>query len=107
MALKAVQQDPGDVGHRVRLVEVLMAMERTDDAIHEATLAVPLAKTPTDQSAASGALEAAQKFQVSQKKIKELQEAQPSGGSGVTTASPHPQDPTVGAGAQGWRAGSE
>ena len=101
MALKAVQQEPGDVGHRVRLVEVLMAMGRADDAIHEATLAVPLAKTPTDQSAASGALEAAQEFQVSQKKTQELLEAQDSAASVGTTASPKPQEPTAGASAQG------
>ena len=87
MAVKAIDQEPGDVGHRVRLVEVLMAMGRTDDAIHEATLALPLAKTPADQSAASGALEAARKFQLSQKKMKELQEAQTSAAHQGTSAS--------------------
>ena len=101
MALKAVQQDPSDVGHRVRLVEVLLAISHTDEAIKEANMAVSMARTPADQSAASGALEAAQKFQVSQKKMKELQEAQASGASAGTTAISKPQEPTAGAGAQG------
>ncbi len=88
MALAAVERDPSDVGHRVRVVEVLLAMGRRDDAINEATLAVSMAKTPVDQSAAAGALEAAQKFEVSQKnvvvghatgeKMKEQREAQAS-----------------------------
>jgi len=78
MALAAVEKDPGNVGHRVRLVEVLLAMGRPDGAINEATLAVSMAKTPAEQSATAGALEAAQKFQVSQKKMKELREAQAS-----------------------------
>jgi TonB family protein len=63
-------------------------MVRADDAIHEATLAVPLAQSPTDQSAASGALEAAQKFQLSQKKPKELQETQASPASSPKTGAP-------------------
>ena len=76
MALAAVERDPADVGHRVRVVEVLLAMGRQEDAINEATRAVSMAKTPAEQSAAEGALEAAQRFQVSQKKMKEPQEAQ-------------------------------
>src|SRR5580704_3277337 len=78
MALAAVERDPSDLGHRVRVVEVLLAMGRQDDAINEATRAVSMAKTPADQSAAAGALEAAQKFRVSEKKMKEQREEQPS-----------------------------
>ena len=52
MALAAVERDPAAVGHRVRVVEVLLAMGRQEDAINEATRAVSMAKTTADQSAA-------------------------------------------------------
>jgi len=79
VALAAVERDPSDVGHRVRVVEVLLAMGRQDDAINEATRAVSIATTPAGQSAAAGALEAAQRFQVSQKQMKEPQDASSAG----------------------------
>ena len=101
MALAAVERDPSDVGHRVRVVEVLLAMGRPDDAINEATRTVSMAKTPADHSAAAGALEAAQRFQVSQKKMKEQREAQASAELSSKTVSPEHKEPALGVQALG------
>lgn len=67
-AQMAQQEDPSNVGYRIRAVEVLEAMGHAEDAINEATLAVSMARSSADRTAAAGALEAARKFQVAQKK---------------------------------------
>jgi len=105
LALKAVEQEPTNIGHRVRLVEVLMAMGRGEEAIREAKVAVLWATTADDQSAASGALEAAEKFEAAQKENKESREAQSSAASAITSAirsaitsaNAQPQEPTASA----------
>jgi len=61
---------------------------RADEAISEAKLAVQMATTDADRSAASGALETAQKFQAAQTKDKESQEAAGSAASPVKTPNP-------------------
>ena len=74
MALKAVDLEPSNIGHRVRLVEVLMASGKTEEAVREAKAAAPLTITDADRSAAAGALEAAQKFQAAHANAKQAQE---------------------------------
>jgi TonB family protein len=101
MALTAVDREPGNVYYRIRAVEVLERMGRAEDAIRVATLAASMAKTPQEQGATSASLAGARQFQVSQRDMKELQEAQASSELSSKTGSPEHKEPTPGAQAGG------
>ena len=73
MALQAVDREPGNVQHRLRMVEVLERQQRAEDAVRVATLAQSMAKTPEEVQAVSAALSGAQQFQASLQKIRALQ----------------------------------
>jgi tetratricopeptide (TPR) repeat protein len=77
-ALQALDLEPGNISYRVRAVEVLEKQGRAEDAIRVATRAVSLARTPAEESEASASLAGAKQFQISQKKMKDLQEAKAS-----------------------------
>ena len=69
-------------------LKVLERMGRAEDAIKVAMLADSMARTPEERGAASAALAGARQFQISQKKMKELEEAHTSSESSSQTYSP-------------------
>jgi len=78
MVLQAVEREPRNMQYRIEAVSVLERMGRAEDAIRVATLAVSLARTPEEGDKASAALAGARQFQISQKKMKELENEQAS-----------------------------
>jgi TonB family protein len=62
LVLRAIELEPGNVQYRVRAVQVLERLERTEDAVRVGKLAVSLAKTPQEHAEASAALSSAQQF---------------------------------------------
>jgi len=82
MALQAVDREPGNVQHRLRVVEVLERQERAEDAVRVATLALSMAKTPEEAQAVSAALAGAQQLQASLQKIREIQTSESAAADG-------------------------
>lgn len=63
LVLEAVQLDPANVFYRINTANILLMMERDNDAITVLQGATPLAKTPAETTALQTALEAAQRLQ--------------------------------------------
>jgi tetratricopeptide (TPR) repeat protein len=82
MALQAVDREPGNVQHRLRMVEVLERQQRAEDAVRVATLAQSMAKTPQEAQAVSAALAGAQQFQTSLQKIRAMQTSESAAADG-------------------------
>jgi TonB family protein len=88
--LQAVSLEPGNIHYRLRGVDVQEKRGRAEDAIRVASLAVSLATTPADKAMAEASLAGAKQFQISQRKMKELQETQASAEpAGKTLSSEH------------------
>lgn len=63
LTLQAVQLEPGNVRYRLNAGNVLLRMKKANDAVRVGKLALSMAKTPEDQSAAEAFLNTAQKYQ--------------------------------------------
>jgi len=74
MGLTAVSLDPGDMGYRVNLANVLMTMGRGKDAVVVLSNAAKLAKTPQESELITQALTNAQAFANAQQEAAERQE---------------------------------
>ncbi|HET9307707.1 MAG TPA: tetratricopeptide repeat protein [Candidatus Sulfotelmatobacter sp.] len=90
MGLTAVSLDPGNVGYRINVANVLMAMQRGQSAVEVLRVAEKLAKTPEESQFVENALMHAQEYaarqeQMAQQKQRMAEEAvneppSPSGG---------------------------
>lgn len=63
LSLQAVTLEPGFVRYRLNAGSILLRMNRADDALRVAKMALAIAKTPEDQAAAHAFLESAQTYQ--------------------------------------------
>jgi Tfp pilus assembly protein PilF len=69
MGLTAVSLDPGNVGYRINVANVLMAMQRGQSAVEVLQNAVKLAKTPEESQFVENALMHAQAYAASQQEM--------------------------------------
>jgi hypothetical protein len=91
MVLTSTSLEPGDLHYRLTAVHVLEVMNRTDDAVRVAQLAVGMAKTPAEQVEAESVLMNAQQYQGFQQQAQERAEAFKKEQANVVTASPSSQ----------------
>lgn len=73
MGLSAVTLDPGNVGYRMNVANVLMAMERPQAAVMVLQAAAKLAKTPEESQWIDNALVHAQEFQLERERVQTQQ----------------------------------
>lgn len=74
MALNAIQLEPANLGYRLNMASVLLAMERGDDAVNVIKNAIHLAKTPEEVTSAQNFLEHAEEFAQMQAQNKQFNE---------------------------------
>lgn len=75
LVLHAVQLDPGNLHYRVDTANVLLQMERGQDAIAVLQNALVLAKTPEDVLSVQNRLDMAQQYQASREALQDRQAA--------------------------------
>jgi len=73
MALNAISLDPGNIRYRINVANVLLTMEKSQDAIQVLSVAAKLAKTPAESQMAADALTRAQEYADAQAKFAERQ----------------------------------
>lgn len=73
MGVTAVSLDPGNVGYRINVASVLLAMKQGKNAVAVLRAAAKLAKTPQDTQAADNALMNAQEYAAAQEEMAEEQ----------------------------------
>jgi tetratricopeptide (TPR) repeat protein len=92
LELTAVTLEPGDVQIRFAMVRVMESMDRFDDAVRVATIAVSMAKTMQEQRQALGVLSTAREYQAEQERAKKQEEdfkaRATAGGAAAGMASP-------------------
>ncbi len=100
MGLSAVTLDPGNVGYRMNVANVLMAMERPQAAVMVLQAAAKLAKTPEESQWIDNALLHAQEYQLERERVQtqqklmdEQDKAQPatSASTGASTDTARPR----------------
>jgi len=69
MSLTAVSLDPGNVGYRINVANVLMAMQQGQNAVKVLQLAEKLAKTPEESQFVENALMHAQEYAAAQEQM--------------------------------------
>jgi tetratricopeptide (TPR) repeat protein len=73
LALSAISLDPENIRYRINVANVLMTMEKSEDAIQVLRVAAKMAKTPEDSQMATDALARAQEYADAQAKFAERQ----------------------------------
>ena len=63
LILDAVTLEPGNVGYRLHMAELLVQMDRADDALRVAGVAASMAKTPEEWARAQSILENVRRYQ--------------------------------------------
>jgi len=71
MGLMAVSLEPANVGYRINVANVLMAMEQGKNAVQVLRVAAKLTKTPQESQAVDNALMNAQEYAESQERVAE------------------------------------
>jgi tetratricopeptide (TPR) repeat protein len=73
LALNAISLDPGNIRYRINVANVLLTMEKSDDAVQVLRVAAKLAKTPEESQMTADALARAQEYADAQAKFAERQ----------------------------------
>lgn len=74
MGLTAISLDPGNIGYRVNMANILMTMEKGQNAVQVLQYAAKLAKTPEESQTVDSALIHAQEYAEAQKEYAEDKE---------------------------------
>jgi len=80
MGLTAVSLDPGNVGYRINVANVLMAMQQGQNAVKVLQLAEKLAKTPEESQFVENALMHAQEYAAAQEQMAQQKQRMAEGG---------------------------
>ena len=91
--LRAIEYDPDNIRYRVRAVEIMESMGRDENAVKFATKIVNLARTPQDKDLADSCLAGATQYQISKKKMQEIEKQQKEQAAGVFGTASSTQQP--------------
>jgi tetratricopeptide (TPR) repeat protein len=75
LALTAVQLDPSYIGYRMNTANILLAMERGNDAVAVLQNTLKLAKSPAEVASVQNALQAAQQYQEAREQTEQDRQA--------------------------------
>jgi tetratricopeptide (TPR) repeat protein len=105
LSLWAIELDPANVYYRVNAANVLLAMDRIDDALTVLRGAAKVAKDPTDATTAQNALQNAERFKAERERAEDVRKARAGASQSGQVAEPvkvvdivpvHPTEPTTG-----------